>query len=191
MKPAGIILAGGVGARMGAHKPLLPFRGVTLIEAVIARAGPQVEMLAINVAPSMAETYRARFRETVLPDAFAEGLGPLCGVITGLAWSDSDWLATFPCDTPFIPGDLVAQLTNHARRAPVVARGAQVCGLWPKSCLAQLRRGVEDGTHRSVLGAVEALGGRVVEITASKDAFFNINTPEDLKKAEDLLPSSP
>jgi molybdopterin-guanine dinucleotide biosynthesis protein A len=123
-------------------------------------------------------------RETVLPDVFAEGLGPLCGIVTGLMWSDADWLATFPCDTPFLPHDLVAQLARHADNSPVVAKGAQVCGLWPKSCLAQLKRCVEDGTHRSVLGAVEALGGRVVEIVAAENAFINVNTPDDLKAAE-------
>jgi molybdenum cofactor guanylyltransferase len=105
-----------------------------------------------------------------------------------LSWSDSDWLATFPCDTPFLPADLVAQLAKHADKSPVVAKGAQVCGLWPKACLAQLKEGIESGALRSVLVAVEFFGGVVCDIHATEFAFFNINTPDDLKAAEALNP---
>ena len=186
MKIAGVILAGGASARMGEHKPFMPFRGATLIEAVIARVKPQVEQLAIDVAPSMAEIYRARLHETVLPDAFVETLGPLCGIVTGLEWSDAEWLATFPCDTPFLPGDLVTQLATHADRAPIVAKGAQVCGLWPAACFARLREGVESGELRSVLNAVDFFGGTACEVHATEHAFFNVNTPADLKEAESI-----
>jgi molybdopterin-guanine dinucleotide biosynthesis protein A len=188
MKVAGVILAGGASARMGEHKPFMPFRDATLIEAVIARVKPQVDGLAVDVAPSMAEIYRARLDEIVLPDLFAETLGPLCGIVTGLMWSQSDWLATFPCDTPFLPGDLVAQLAMHADKSAVVAKGAQVCGLWPAACLARLREGVESGELRSVLGAVEFFGGAVCEVRAPEHAFFNVNTRDDLKEAEALSP---
>jgi molybdenum cofactor guanylyltransferase len=186
VKIDGIVLAGGASARMGDHKPLMPFRGATLIEAVIARARPQVRQLAIDVPGELAGTYRARFGDIVLSDAFDETLGPLCGVVTGLEWTDAGWLATFPCDVPFLPLDVVHQLASHANAAPVVAKGAQVFGLWPKSCLAALRTGLESGALRSVLGAVDALGGKVQELQTEANAFFNINTPDDLKAAEGL-----
>lgn len=185
----GIVLAGGASSRMGDHKPLIPFRGATLIEAVIARAKPQVRSLKINAPKAMADVYRARFGDIVLADAFDETLGPLCGIVTGLEWTAAEWLATFPCDTPFLPLDVVAQLSRHASDRPVVAKGAQVFGLWPKSCLAELRTGLESGALRSVLSAVEALGGKVCDLQTSESAFFNINTPDDLKIAERLPPS--
>jgi molybdopterin-guanine dinucleotide biosynthesis protein A len=171
---------------MGDHKPLMPFRGATLLDAVIARARPQVCRLALDVPREMARSYRARFAEIVLDDAFHEKLGPICGVVTGLEWTDTDWLATFPCDTPFLPLDVVDQLARHANATPVVAKGAQVFGLWPKSCLAALRSGLESGALRSVLAAVEALGGKAQELQTEENAFFNINTPDDLKTAETL-----
>ena len=183
MRIDGIILAGGASNRMGASKALTSFRGMTLIDAVIARVAPQVAALAINAVRAEAETYRAGFSQTILPDLYEEKLGPLCGIVTGLTWCETDWLATFPCDTPFLPRDLVAQLAKHANDAPVVAKGAQVCGLWPKSCLGRLKQGLEGGTLRSVLSAVEALGGTICEIAAPDHAFFNINTPEDLNDA--------
>ena len=183
----GVVLAGGASSRMGDHKPLIPFRGATLIEAVIARARPQVQNLKIDVPQAMADAYRARFGDIVLADAFDETLGPLCGIVTGLEWTTADWLATFPCDTPFLPLDVVAQLAGHASDRPVVAKGAQVFGLWPKSSLAALRAGLESGAHRSVLSAVDALGGKVCELPVSQNAFFNINTPDDLNEADQLF----
>ena len=168
---------------MGAHKPLMPFGEATLIQAVIGRAAPQVVKLALDVPADMAQAYRARFTHAVLPDLFEEKAGPLCGIVTGLAWLDGDWLATFPCDTPFLPLDLVAQLRAHAHASPVIMKDMPVCGLWPKACLERLRRGVEDGSLRSVRGALEALGGRACEIDADDHAFFNVNAPQDLQEA--------
>lgn len=183
MKIDGVILAGGASSRVGSPKALLPFGRSTLLETVIARAAPQVQAFAINAPRKSAETYRLWFPQTILPDLYEDALGPLCGIVTGLTWCKTDWLATFPCDTPFLPRDLVTQLAKHAIDKPVVARGAQVCGLWPKTCLSQLKAGLESGKLRSVLSAVEALGGTVCEIVAPEHAFFNINTKDDLAEA--------
>ena len=175
---------------MGDHKPLMPFRGATLIEAVIARARPQVQNLKINAPKAMADVYRARFGDTVLADAFDEKLGPLCGIVTGLEWTAAEWLATFPCDTPFFPRDLVAQLMAAANDAPVFAHDGErlqgVCAIWPLSCLKRLEAGVEGGKLRSLHSAMEALGGSTCRVEADANAFFNINTPEDLLRAEEL-----
>jgi molybdenum cofactor guanylyltransferase len=167
---------------MGAHKPLMPFDGGTLIDAVIARAGSQVERLAIDVPPALAKDYAY---ENVLPDLFAEQLGPLCGVVTGLSWCEADWLATFSCDTPFLPRDLVAQLARHAHKAPVVARhGGRVhpiCALWPKSALPGLR--AEIARFRTMRTTLQAFGAVECEIAAPAHAFFNVNTKDDLDEA--------
>lgn len=164
---------------MGAHKPLMRFGQATLLDAVIARVKPQVEKLAIDVPPALAKDYPV---DGVLPDLFAETLGPLCGIVTGLEWLQADLLATFPCDTPFLPLDLVAQLAGHP--APVAARSMPVCGLWPKSCLARLRD--ELRAHGGVRRALAALGGIEVDIDAPEHAFFNVNAPEDLQEATRL-----
>ena len=198
MTIAGVILAGGAGARIGTHKPLVPFRGAALIDAVIARARPQVERLALDVPGEMMDAYARYSDMTVLPDLYAETGGPLCGIVTGLAWlaslPDAQWLATFPCDTPFLPDDLVSQLAQAKRDGrPVVAthggRVQSIFGLWSKSCFAALKSGVEAGTLRSVRSAVEAFDGIECAIAAPDHAFFNVNTREDLTAAEAFSPS--
>jgi len=200
MKIAGVILAGGASQRMGEHKPLMPFRGGVLIDAVIARAHRQVEALAIDAPREGVDLYLARYQGqyAVIPDLFGDTLGPLCGIVTGLDWisqlGDFDWLASFPCDTPFLPEDLVAQLARAARdgRPVVAAHGGRVhsvCGLWPGSCLTKLKSGIESGDYKSVRGALEAFGGRECAIRANDNAFFNVNTREELQAAETIRPS--
>jgi molybdopterin-guanine dinucleotide biosynthesis protein A len=192
---AGLILAGGAATRIGGDKALLPFADGTLLDAVIARAGAQVSDLAINVPRDREAQYRALYpTHTVIVDDFVKGTGPLAGVIAGLDWLNTldgpRWLATFPCDTPFLPRDLVAQLMAGARDVPLFARDEArlhgVCAVWPFSCATTLRDGVEQGRLRSVMSAMEALGGETRLIRAEAHAFFNINTREDLATAECL-----
>jgi len=190
-----VILAGGEGSRIGGEKALLPFGEGTLLDAVIARVAPQVSQLALNVPKASAEAYRRRYPDyPLLFDSFAERVGPLGGVITGLAWaralSGAQWLATFPCDTPFLPHDLVAQLMADAGDAPVFAHDGHrqhgICAIWPLTCLEHLREGVEIGHLRSVQSAMKALGAKTCMIEAEAHAFFNINTGDDLARGEEL-----
>jgi molybdopterin-guanine dinucleotide biosynthesis protein A len=196
---AGLVLAGGAATRIGGDKALLPFRKATLLDAVIARVGPQVSVLTLNVQRDREAEYRALYPGiTVIIDDFPKGTGPLAGVIAGLEWlstlSGPRWLATFPCDTPFLPHDLVAQLMAGAHDVPVFARDEArmhgVCAVWPLFCAPALRLGVEQGKLRSVMSAMEALGGETRLIRAEAHAFFNINTRDDLATAEQLAQQS-
>ncbi len=192
---AGVILAGGAATRIGGEKALLPFGGGTLLDAVIERVAPQVSRLTLNVPQTSAETFAERYRDyPLLFDPIPDRAGPLAGAIAGLEWlhtvPGTEWLATFPCDTPFLPRDLVAQLMAHARQAPVFAHDGErlhgICAIWPVRCLEPLRKGVEGGQLRSLRSAMEALGGKICLIRADKRAFFNVNTRDDLACAEEL-----
>jgi molybdopterin-guanine dinucleotide biosynthesis protein A len=191
---AGVVLAGGAGSRLGGDKALLPFGGGTLLDAVIARAAPQVSQLAISVSAA-APAHQYRYPQyPLLLDAYPERRGPLAGIVAGLEWlrtlGGPQWLASFPCDSPFLPRDLVAQLMPHASDAPVFARDAErlhgIFALWPLACSESLRAGVESSHLRSVHSAMEELGGKTCLIRAPEYAFFNINTKDDLARAEQL-----
>lgn len=198
MRVVGIVVAGGRGTRMGGvEKALLPFGAGTLLDAAIARVRPQVEALALNVRPDSAALYRACEDRgfPLLVDPFPEAVGPLGGVIVGLAWAagqGADWLATFPCDAPFLPRNLVAALAARASASsPAVAseedRIQSLCALWPVARLGDLRRAVERDGLRSVRRALELLDVAVCPIPDAGHAFLNVNTPEDLAAAEALI----
>jgi molybdopterin-guanine dinucleotide biosynthesis protein A len=187
----------------GGDKCLMPLKGRPILQHILERAAPQVGPLVLN-----ANGDPARFGAFGLPvaadvvDGFA---GPLAGVLTGMDWAaanapGTEWLASFACDAPFLPTDLVARLVaaveaDAAQMACAASGGRRhpVFGLWPLSLRQALRRAlVEEGirkvdrwTSRYRLVEVDfssgAAGGGV------PDPFFNTNRSEDLDAAEAYL----
>ncbi len=109
----GLILAGGLGRRMsddgrGTNKAFTLFDGQPMIQHVIARLRDQVGSLMLNANQDL-----PRFETFGLPvvsDRIEGFAGPLAGLHSGLSVATTPWLVTCPCDTPFIPADLVARL---------------------------------------------------------------------------------
>ncbi|MEZ0273190.1 MAG: NTP transferase domain-containing protein, partial [Methylophilaceae bacterium] len=76
MKVTGIILAGGMGRRMGGvDKGLVPFQGKPLVTHVLERLRPQVDEILVNANREI-DTY-AKFGYPVVPDAIGGFAGPL------------------------------------------------------------------------------------------------------------------
>lgn len=196
MRVAGLVVAGGEGARIGGEKPFLPFRQGLLIDAVIARVKPQCDALLLNVTRERMDFCRARYgaHQILLADAFDGARGPLGGVIAGLEYllasGGYEWLASVPCDTPFLPHTLVADLQDalSAGGNPVYAaspaRAHYLCALWPVSALERLKEGVSNGAFRGVGFALQSLGGKAVSVRGGDHGFFNVNTRDDLDAAE-------
>jgi molybdopterin-guanine dinucleotide biosynthesis protein A len=184
----GLILAGGLGRRMGGRdKGLQPFRGRPMAAWAIERLAPQVDALLINANQNL-EAYAA-FGHPVVPDRIAGFAGPLAGLHTGLLACETPLLVTAPCDSPFLPEDLVDKL-----RAALEAAGADLAvaktGDQPHPVFSLVRREVLDG-----LTAFLESGGRkvdawyaalkTVEVAfADERAFANINTLEELNLLE-------
>jgi molybdopterin-guanine dinucleotide biosynthesis protein A len=149
---AAVILAGGLSSRMGVEKALMPLGGQPVIAHVIARLRPQVARLAINANGNPARF--SDFELPVLPDADNDRQGPLAGVLAGLRWareSGFDWLATAPCDAPFLPRDLVLRLAAHAvagrsARAMNTAREEPLFALWSVAMIPHVERALRE--HR-------------------------------------------
>lgn len=188
----GLILAGGRGSRMDhADKGLVRLQGRPLVAHVAARLAPQVSRLVIS-ANRHADTYAAY--GTVVGDDPALGgwQGPLAGVAAGMAacTPDEPWLVTVPCDTPFIPSDLVARLLAgaQARDAPVAfatAAGQRypACMLARASLAASLHHCLASG-ERKVGFWQRQVGGVAVAFDDAPEGFLNINTAEELAQAE-------
>lgn len=192
--PLGVILAGGLARRMGGgDKGALIIDGRSMLDRVIDRLGPQVDGLVLN-----ANGDPARLGEYGLPvvaDTLPDHPGPLAGVLAGMehaATLGRTHIVTAAADTPFFPTDLVARLTRAAERAstPIALAGTQedgrmsrhpTFGLWPVDLRADLRAALQEGLRKVVLwtdkhGAATA--------AFDDNAFFNVNTPEDLDRAQ-------
>lgn len=198
-QPLGVILAGGQATRMGGgDKGLLDLAGQTLLARVIERLEPQTDGLALN-----ANGDPARFGALGLPvlsDSIEGFAGPLAGVLAGLDWAaaqGADAIVTAAADTPFFPCDLVPQLLMAAEgmthplvlaATPDEKRGTArhpTFGLWPTALREDLRAALSGGLRKVVLWT-DQHSGRVA-MFPEEQAFFNVNTPEDLAAAQEML----
>jgi molybdopterin-guanine dinucleotide biosynthesis protein A len=189
----GVILAGGRGSRMGGvDKGLQPFRGAPMALHVMMRLQPQVSALMINANQNLAP-YEA-FGIPVWPDELQGFAGPLAGLQTALNHCETEYLVTAPCDSPFLPSDLVARLgkalvTQNADLAVAVtgegdARQAHpVFCLIKSSLLPHLTLFLQDGGRK--IDAWYASLAMAETHFANEDAFQNINTLEELRKLEE------
>jgi len=183
---SGIVLAGGQGRRMGGvDKGLQPLRGKPMVAWVIERLAPQVGEILVNANQNQ-DAY-AKFGHRVVPDAIGGFAGPLAGLHAGLTAASHRLAVTVPCDSPFLPLDLVARLGQALgdHDLAVAKTGDQ-----PHPVFSLARRAVLD--H---LAQFLSAGGRkidawyatlkVVEVSFDDEAdtFRNINTREELKDA--------
>ena len=183
----GVVLAGGLGRRMGgADKGLRTLRGRPMVEWVIERFSPQVDALIINANQNL-ERY-ATFGHPVVPDRIPDFAGPLAGLHAALSAATHPLVATVPCDSPFLPGDLVERLRNAltANEASLaVARTFDqphpVFCLCRRDVLAHLTAFLEGG-GRKIDHWYASL--KVVEVPFDDvaDAFENINTQDELNR---------
>jgi molybdopterin-guanine dinucleotide biosynthesis protein A len=196
----GLILAGGRGSRMGSvDKGLQPLRGEPMAGHVLRRLAPQVGPLVINANRNL-EVYRS-FGVPVWPDELDGFAGPLAGLQTGLHRCATPYLATAPCDSPFLPADLVPRLTaalieddadlavatiDETAGGRTVRRQQPVFCLLKVALLAHLNEYLAGG-GRKVDAWYSSL--RMAEAWFPDDtAFRNINTPEDLRRFETSSP---
>ncbi len=101
-----IILAGGEGKRVGGvDKGLIEYRNKTLIEYVIDTIKPQIDELVISANRNI-ERYK-QYTDKVITDDSEQYRGPLAGINAALAHCTYDWTLILPCDTPFLPADII------------------------------------------------------------------------------------
>ncbi len=180
-----VILAGGLGTRIGGGKPLQCLRNKPLIEWVCDAVRLQSDEILISANENLAEYARLDCR--VVADVTKGNAGPLAGVQAAMMHARNDWVASVPCDTPFLPPDLIFRLLKaagngeaavavvHGERQPAIA-------LYRKSLLPGLTAFLAEGGRR-VGGWLNTLraGDAAFDDAA---AFANINTAEELSSLQ-------
>jgi len=184
-----VVLAGGQGRRMGTvDKGLVPLHGRSMVRHVLDRFAPQVDDILINANQNLDRYAALGFR--VVPDSIEGFAGPLAGLHVGLTHATQALVATVPCDSPFLPADLVARLlaalqTMDAELA--VARTFDqphpVFALVRRSVLPHLTRFLEGG-GRKIDAWYATLRTIEVPFDDEADAFRNINTLDELQQLD-------
>ncbi len=191
----GILLAGGRARRMGGRdKGLIELAGRPLAAHALDRLQPQVSEVLINANRN--EEQYAALGARVIADSLAGYLGPLAGLLAGMEAASQPLVVTAPCDSPFVPRDLVARLYRAmagADAAIAVAHDGErqqpVFLLVHVSLADDLRGWLENGGRKIDMW----LGNhRVVDVpfADTPDAFININTDDERAAIERQLPAA-
>ena len=196
----GLVLAGGQARRMGGgDKARIEIGGVTILDSVLATLSGQVQGMVIN-----ANGDPARYADTgldVVADSVPDFAGPLAGILAGLDYlsrqnNGIEWMLSVPGDCPFLPDDLVERLhearSKKGAGVPLAcARSGEwrhpVVGLWPLALREDLRKALwDEGLHKIEIWTARH-GVAVADWPDQPvDPFFNVNTPEDIAKAEKI-----
>lgn len=189
---SGVILAGGLGSRLGGEdKGLVEVANRPMIFYVIDRFRPQVGSLVINANRNISRYAELGF--PIIEDSVAGYAGPLAGISAALEHCDTAHLATTPCDAPFLPQDFVTRLhaALEAARADI---SVAVGGGRPQPAFALISTRLK----RSLSDYLDSGGRKIstwyrqndyVEVDFGPDAapFANVNSPEDLAAARNRV----
>ena len=188
-KITALILAGGRGSRMGSvDKGLQLFAGKPMVAHVLERIAPQADEIIINANRSINEY--AAFGHRVIADAIDGFAGPLAGLHAGMTHARTPLIVTAPCDSPFLPMDLVTRLYSALEKEHADLAVAKTFDqVHPVFCLVKrsmephLRAFLETGQRKidkwyATLNVVE------VQFDDQEAAFANINTEDELRALE-------
>jgi molybdopterin-guanine dinucleotide biosynthesis protein A len=186
----------------GGDKARITIGGKTILDRVLATMTPQCTRLIIN-----ANGDPARFADIRLPvvaDSVPDFAGPLAGILAGLDWAaahapDVADIASVPGDCPFLPKNLVARLeeARSAEQKPMACAHSgewrhPVVALWPVALRQDLRRALVDEDLRKIEVWTARHGVALADWPAEPvDPFLNVNTPEDVARAEQLAAQYP
>jgi len=198
----GVVLAGGQSRRMGgAHKGMLKLKTKPLCLHVIERLRIQTDVIVLNVNEQ--KEFFEKFKLPIIEDSIAGYAGPLAGVLAGMDWAYENgynYILTVAVDTPFFPKDLLKKCksTLLKEHCPIVLASTNVdhqvlgnlhptFGLWNVNLRDDLRNSLNNGV-RKMLAWTDRHQVKYCKFSVSKfNPFFNINKPDDLKKAEVII----
>jgi molybdenum cofactor guanylyltransferase len=202
LQKTAVILAGGFSRRFGSDKGLVLLMGKPLVRHVIDKASPAVDEVLVVVS---SEEQKKNFESIVGNEVKViidkdDSQTPLVGAITGFENSKGEYSLLLPCDAPLISTPIVQFLLDMCtNRHAAIPR-------WPngyieplqavyhtKSALTAAKTALKQG-HMNMRSMIENMTKvRYVSTIALEQlepelvTFFNVNTPQDLKKAESFL----
>ena len=191
------ILAGGKSRRFGVDKSTTKLGDKTLIEHTVSKIEKKFsEILIISNNQEIKVDKKNVF---VLKDCIQGQLGPLVGVLSAMKWVETnnkkyDWVATFPCDTPFFDISMIDEVKRiskkNNKKLYFLKSGEKrhnIFGLWSIQLKDILEKDINNN-FRKVEEWADKIGLETININHEKfDSFLNINTKEDLEEAKKIL----
>lgn len=191
-----IVLAGGRSVRLDKDKTKVLIGGESLLQRVLSRLTTFSNEVILVMAQDQEEVMASAYPQLKkIRDLFPDG-GPLGGVYSGLTVSSSFHNLVVACDMPFLNVPLLRYLLEVSSPFDVVV--SRVGGyleplhaVYSKNCIVPIRDLLECG-ERKVTKLFSQVKVRYVgeeelhRLDPQHMSFFNVNTQEDLKRAQQL-----
>tara|TARA_B100001063_G_scaffold125456_1_gene117301 strand:- start:184 stop:792 length:609 start_codon:yes stop_codon:yes gene_type:complete len=192
----GVVLAGGKSQRFGEDKCQVKLGDRLLIDYILSEITDEFEEILLVANNSI--NFKKSKNITLIND-FKKNLGPLGGVLTAMKWvkennKNYQWISTFPADTPFFKTHILKKFLqainfNENKLFFIKSNNTRhnIFGLWSIDLLDKLEEDLDKGERKVEIWA-NSIGVKSIDMHfENKDPFFNINTKEELAKAEEIL----
>ena len=191
-----VVLAGGKSKRFGEDKSQAQLGSKILIDYILSEIiNDFIEVIIVANDPIK---HLSSNKITKIEDCKRD-LGPLGGIFSAMKWAKDNkkkyqWIITFPSDTPFFKNKIMHSFLNkiNTKESELFfmksnEKRHNIFGLWSLDLIDQLEKDLENGS-RKVENWANNIGVKTINMSFEKeDPFFNINTKEDLEKAEKIL----
>ena len=192
------ISAGGQSSRMGTDKAFVTLRDKPIIEHVIERVrdlGQSETMLITNRPDDYAHLGLPMYSD-VIPDK-----GALGGIYTAIERAKSQYVLVVACDMPFLNPKLLRYMLSLLETdsppdviVPRVENYPQgLHAIYSKACLDPIKQQLDENRLK-VIGFYSQVNVHYLDeavyqpFDPAGNAFFNVNTPEQLEEAWDKVP---
>ena len=183
----GYILAGGKSSRMGTDKGLLMLNDKMIVEYVIDNLKPCVDQIFIVTSNEQYE----QFSFPLVPDLMM-GKGPAVGIFSALEHSTVNQNFVISCDTPFVDSTLILRILSLAKDYEICIPESNgfwepLVGVYSKSICEKWKQSMVAGEFK-LQTLIEKFNYKLLsaekDLSANEHAFLNINSPDELLKAE-------
>ena len=197
------IQSGGESKRMRRSKALVPFHGRPLIEHMVGRLAPlAAELIITTNEPENLAYLQVRYPGLRLVRDTYEKRGALPGFIPALEAAHQRAVAVIACDLVNVPVELIeheAELLEESLQTdlfmpfdavvPITAQGFEpFCGVYEKERCLEAAQTCWNKRKVRMQNVLDMLNVRLIdaqdEPLCPEGCFLNVNTPEDLRGAE-------
>lgn len=192
----GIILSGGKSSRYGMNKALASFKGTTIIERVVSVMNSVFHKTILITNDPKEYTY---LNLPVYPDII-KGIGPVGGIFTGLESMTDPIGFVVACDMPFLNPDLIRYMISRKSGYDAVVpkvgwKIESLHALYHRDCLPAIRENIKAGVYQAIQFQIKVRTLYIQETEIRKydpelRSFFNINRPQELREARELVDHS-
>jgi molybdopterin-guanine dinucleotide biosynthesis protein A len=195
-----ILLAGGLGSRLGSDKAVQLVAGKPLISHIIERVSGLSDQTIVVIARNASKSEYSEFLPgfiRVINDE-PEGKTPLVGIVTGLRAIESHYAIVLSCDTPFVNRRVIRLLLERASGVDAAIPRWRAGHLEPLQAVYRrnpMLREAEQALAEGRLSPIDAINrlAQVVYVSVEDEirkidpglrTFFNVNTRQDIARAE-------